>query len=192
MNGEQIRTVSPALAEPQDVLQFWFEALQPKDWFEKSDATDEAIRSRYAATHLALAAERPEPWTATAEGRLALIIVLDQFPRNIYRGTPLAFATDGLALREARLAVERGDDMQVDEARRVFFYMPFEHAENLAEQNRSVELISRLGNDVYTDYAERHRDVIARFGRFPHRNAIVGRISTPSEEAYLAEPGSGF
>ncbi|WP_099864782.1 DUF924 family protein [Pararhizobium haloflavum] len=181
-----------ALATPQDVLAFWFEELTPEDWFMKKDATDEAIRQRFAATHLHLAKSVLPAWRETAEARLALIIVLDQFPRNIYRDTPLAFATDGLALREARAVVREGHDKAIDAERRVFFYMPFEHAENLADQKRSVDLISALGNETYTDYAERHRDVIAKYGRFPHRNAILGRTSTLAEERYLAEPGSGF
>jgi uncharacterized protein (DUF924 family) len=180
------------LAEPKDVLAFWFEELTPEAWFKKSDETDKAIRDRFAAIHLALARERPDAWTKTPDAHLALIIVLDQFPRNIYRDTPLVFATDLLALREARHAIDRGHDRGVADDRRVFFYLPFEHSENLADQNRSVSLIERLGNATYTDYAERHRAVIAEFGRFPHRNAILGRTSTPSELDYLAKPGSGF
>jgi uncharacterized protein (DUF924 family) len=181
-----------ARAAAADVLDFWFGELTAEDWFMKSDATDTAIRDRFAATHLALAKAVPAAWHADARARLALVIVLDQFPRNIYRDTPLAFATDGLALREARQAVELGLDREVDAQERVFFYMPFEHSEALADQHRSVALIGALENEVYTDYAIRHRDVIEKFGRFPHRNAIVGRTSTPGEERYLAEPGAGF
>jgi uncharacterized protein (DUF924 family) len=134
----------------------------------------------------------PAQWRASPEARLALVIVFDQFPRNIYRGSPLAFATDRLALNEAKAAVATGADARVDEARRIFFYMPFEHAEDLDEQDRAVALCEALGNENYLDYAHQHRAVIAQFGRFPHRNAILGRTSTPAEEAYLAEPGAGF
>ncbi len=183
---------SGKVATPEDVLSFWFEDLTPEAWFKKSDETDKAIIERFAATHLALAKERPNLWIETPEAHLALILVLDQFPRNIYRDTPLAFATDLLALREARRAIDLGHDRAVADDRRVFFYLPFEHSENLADQNRSVALIERLGNDVYTDDAQRHRAVIAEFGRFPHRNAILGRSSAPSELNYLAKPGAGF
>jgi uncharacterized protein (DUF924 family) len=183
---------STGVVKPAAVISFWFDELNKEDWFIKTDKTDAACRDRFAATHLALAKSVPEEWRADAEAHLALIILFDQFPRNIYRDTPLAFATDGLALKEARAAVERGHDQALGADRRVFFYMPYEHSENLADQHRAVELIGRLGDETYTKYAEAHRDVIEKFGRFPHRNAILGRISTPAEERYLAEPGAGF
>lgn len=180
------------MVKPAAVLSFWFEELTAEEWFAKSAKIDAVIRDRFAPTHLALAKGVPEAWRADAEAHLAAVIVLDQFSRNIYRDTPLAFATDGLALKEARAAVGRGHDQALGAERRVFFYMPFEHSENLGDQNRAVELIARLGNETYTRYAEAHRDVIAEFGRFPHRNAILGRTSTPAEERYLAKPGAGF
>lgn len=180
------------IATPGDVLDYWFTELTPEDWFKGGEALDAAITKRFRDTHLPLARAVPSAWRADAEGTLALILVFDQFPRNIYRGTPLAFATDQLALREARHAVEKGFDQAVAEDRRVFFYMPFEHSENLSDQNRSVELISKLGDETYTQYAESHRKVIEKYGRFPHRNAILGRTSTLAEERYLAEPGAGF
>ncbi|AZN71388.1 DUF924 domain-containing protein [Georhizobium profundi] len=181
-----------SMATPVDILDFWFDTLTPEDWFKKSDQTDAIIREKFAATHLSLARRILDGWRVDADARLALIIVLDQFPRNIYRETPLAFATDGLALREARRAVDAGLDKAVADDRRVFFYMPFEHSENLADQNRAVSLISALGDETYTKYAEAHRDVIVEFGRFPHRNQILGRTSTPAEQRYLEKPGSGF
>lgn len=177
---------------PESVIAFWFEELTEKDWFKKSDALDREITERFAAIHLALAAHVPESWRASADAVLALIIVFDQFPRNIYRGTPLAFATDCLALSEAKQAVEKGLDQQVDAKRRLFFYLPFEHSEILEDQDRCVGLVSKLENEELLDYAHRHRDVIVQFGRFPHRNAILARDSTQEEEAYLAQPGSGF
>lgn len=180
------------VVKPATIISFWFDELKKEDWFTKSAKTDSAIRDRFAATHLALAKSVPDAWRADAEAHLALIILFDQFPRNIYRDTPLAFATDGLALKEARAAVERGHDQALGADRRVFIYMPFEHSENLADQHRAVELIGKLGDESYTKYAGAHRDVIEKYGRFPHRNAILGRVSTPAEERYLAEPGAGF
>lgn len=177
---------------PQTVLDFWFGELTPKQWFVKDEALDRQITDRFRDLHLALSREVPDEWRATPEARLARIIVLDQFPRNIYRGSPLAFATDGLALKAAKAAIAIGADMAVAEDWRIFFYMPFEHAETMADQDRAVALCEALGNENYLDYARRHREVIERFGRFPHRNAILGRASTPDEEAYLAEPGAGF
>lgn len=181
-----------AIATPGDVLDFWFHTLTPEDWFKKSDDTDSIIREKFAATHLSLARSISDVWRADGDARLALIIVLDQFPRNIYRDTPLAFATDGLALREARHAVDAGLDKDVASDRRVFLYLPFEHSENLADQKRAVSLIAELGDETYTKYAEAHRDVIIEFGRFPHRNQILGRTSTPAEQRYLEKPGAGF
>ena len=179
-------------AGPDAVISFWFEELKPEDWYTKNDALDRDIAERFGAMHLALAGSIPQQWWSSAEAVLALIIVFDQFPRNIYRGTPLAFATDCLALKEARSAIDAGLDQLVDAKRRIFFYMPFEHSEVLADQDQAVELISRLDDEEYTRYAHAHRDVIVRFGRFPHRNAILGRENTAEETAYLAQPGSGF
>lgn len=177
---------------PETVLDFWFSELTSKDWFVKSDDIDRRITERFSGLHLALSRGVSEEWRATPEGRLALVIVFDQFPRNIYRGSPLAFATDGLALKEAKAALAVGADKAIGEDRRFFFYMPFEHAEDLVEQDRCVGLFEALGNANYLDYANKHYDIIERFGRFPHRNPILGRTSTPEEKAYLAEPGAGF
>jgi uncharacterized protein (DUF924 family) len=177
---------------PSEVHDFWFVRCSRKDWFSSSAELDAEIRTRFAATHLALARNVPEEWRASPENRLAAVIVLDQFARNIYRATPLAFATDGLALREAKMALAAGADQAVEPIRRTFFYMPFEHAEDLAEQDRSVALFTALGDEEFHDYALRHRQVIATYGRFPHRNAIIGRESSEAERAYLALPGAGF
>lgn len=177
---------------PETVLNFWFNELTPKDWFVKSDDIDASITDRFSGLHLALSRGVGDEWRATPEARLALIIVFDQFPRNIYRGSPLAFATDGLALKEAKAALAVGADKAIAEDRRIFFYMPFEHAEDIAEQERCVALFEALGNANYLDYANQHRDIIARYGRFPHRNPILGRASTAEEKAYLATPGAGF
>lgn len=181
-----------ASATPEQVLSFWFDALKPEEWFRCPAEIDAEIRRRFTATHLRLATHVDEVWRVSPESRLAAIIVLDQFPRNIYRGTPLAFATDELARNEARTAVDAGMDAAVEPERRCFFYLPFEHSEALADQERSVALFTALGHAEYLDYAIRHRNVIARYGRFPHRNPILGRFSTHDEEAYLAAEGAGF
>jgi uncharacterized protein (DUF924 family) len=177
---------------PDEVYDFWFVRCSRKEWFGSTAELDEEIRARFRATHLSLARSVTEEWRSTPESRLAAVIVLDQFPRNNYRATPLAFSTDGLALREPKMALSVGSDHAVEGIRRTFFYMPFEHAEDLVEQDRSVVLFTALGDEEFRDYALRHRDVIATYGRFPHRNAIVGRESSEAELAYLALPGSGF
>ena len=177
---------------PETVLDFWYNELTPKQWFVKDPEIDRKITERFASLHLALSRQVPAEWRASPDARLALVVVLDQFSRNMYRGSPLAFATDTLALKAAKAAIAVGADMAVSEERRVFFYTPFEHAENLDDQARAVSLFKALGDETYLDYAIQHEDVIKQFGRFPHRNSILGRTSTPAEEAYLAEPGAGF
>lgn len=180
------------ICAPEEVYSFWFERCGREKWFQSTLSLDEEIRERFRDTHLALAGGVIGSWHASPKNRLAAVIVLDQFPRNIYRNTPLAFATDGLALREAKLAIDAGADRLVDRECRAFFYMPFEHAEDIAAQKQSVTLFQALGDADYLDYAIRHHDVIASFGRFPHRNAIIGRASTAAELEYLAKPGAGF
>lgn len=180
------------IATPDEVLDFWFEELSDKDWFNATPELDQQIMRRFGAAHLALAREVTPPWRAGASARLAAIILLDQMPRNMYRATPLAFATDGLALREARLALDAGADRQVHARQRPFFYLPFEHSEDLADQDVCVRLFSDLPDAEMFDYAVRHRDIIARFGRFPHRNDILGRPSTQEEVDFLKQPGSSF
>lgn len=177
---------------PEEVLRFWFEELTPQQWFEKNEIVDEAMRTSFAATHLSLARLELDPWRLSAPSRLAALLVLDQFSRNIYRGTALAFATDWIALAEARAAVEIGADQLVQPEHRCFFYLPFEHSERLEDQDLSVELFAQLGDAHYLDYAERHRQVIREFHRFPHRNALLGRASTAAELEYLSRPGAGF
>ena len=177
---------------PREVVGYWCETLTPQDWWQSTPALDAQVREEFALTHLALSREVTPEWRASPEARLAAIIVLDQFPRNMYRASPLAFATDWIARREARLALEAKADEGVGHDSRHFFYMPFEHSEDLADQALSVQLFEALGDANYLDYAVRHRDVIADHGRFPHRNGFLGRVSTPAEEAYLARPGAGF
>ncbi|TDK36764.1 DUF924 domain-containing protein [Rhizobium deserti] len=185
-------SVQYSVRTPEEVLHFWFEQLTPQQWFEKNEAVDEALRTNFVATHLSLARLELDPWRLSAAKRLAALLVLDQFSRNIYRGTALAFATDWIALSEARTALDLGADLMVPPEHRSFFYLPFEHSERLEDQDLSVELFTKLGDAHYLDYAERHREVIREFGRFPHRNALLGRASTVAELDYLSRPGAGF
>jgi len=185
-----------------EIIAFWFgepgsadRGRPRRQWFEKSDAFDTTTRDRFAATHDAAQAGRLEAWQRTPLAALALVIVLDQFPRNMFRGTPRAFATDLQALAVAQSIVERGFDAAYLTVERVFAYLPFEHAEDITMQRRSLALFARLPEPWrtrYLDYAQRHHDVIARFARFPHRNEILGRVSTPEEIEFLKEPGSSF
>lgn len=178
----------------QEILHFWFEETPPALWFQKNEEFDRQIRDRFLSAYKLAADGVCDPWRDSAEGCLALCVVLDQFPRNMFRGTPEAFATDARALNIARFAVSRGFDQTVPFERRRFMYLPFEHSEDMADQERSVALFKAMeGQDKLAyDYALRHYDVIARYGRFPHRNAILGRKNTPEEEEYLAQPGAGF
>ncbi len=173
-----------------DLLAFWRDAGMGK-WFRGGEAFDAECRARWQDAHFAAARREFEGWMDDADGALALVLLLDQIPRNIFRGSGHAFATDPLALHYAGRAIAAGFDAQVEPALRLFLYMPFEHSEALADQDRAVELFTALGDANLLGYANAHRDVIARFGRFPHRNAALGRTSTPDEQAWLAA-GGGF
>jgi uncharacterized protein (DUF924 family) len=183
---------SDQVAEPQDVLSFWFDELSDRDWFSPTAALDAQIFRRFRVTHLSLSRQVGPRWRAEPSARLAAIIVLDQLPRNMYRGSPLAFATDGIARREARLALEAGADQLVHARQRTFFYLPFEHSEEIEDQHLCCLLFSKMANPELLDYAHRHRDIIARFGRFPHRNGVLGRLTSDAESEFLQEPGSRF
>ncbi len=176
----------------RDVLRFWFDEVGPKGWFSGGAALDAAISARFMAAHAAVSQASEADLLDTAERSLAAIIVLDQFSRQMFRGRGRAFESDAAALRLAAAAVARGHDLSTPAERRIFFYLPYEHAEDLRSQDTSVRLIGALGDALFTDYAERHRAVIRQFGRFPHRNAAAGRLSTAAERAYLATPGAGF
>ena len=175
-------------ATPNDILGFWREA-GPDKWYARSDAFDAAIRLKFEPTHHAAARGEYDAWAETAEGALALLILLDQFPRNLYRGSGHQFATDGKARAIARAAVERGFDREVEPALRNFFYLPFEHSENLADQEYGVALCAEAGDLENLKWSQLHRDIITRFGRFPHRNAALGRKTTPEEQEFLDEGG---
>ena len=185
----------------RDVLDFWFGVgpdygTRHKRWFEKDAAFDAEVARRFASLHADLAEGRAREWLSTREACLARIIVLDQFPRHIYRGSSRAFATDALALEAAQHAVEQRFDVDMLPVERLFAYLPFEHSESLADQLRACELTEPLAKYPETDdafrYACAHRDIIARFGRFPHRNALLGRESTAEEVEFLKQPGSAF
>ena len=180
-------TPEKPVASPEEVLSFWREA-GPDRWFEQDAAFDDSIRQRFLATYEAAARGELAGWEASAEGALALVIVLDQFPRNMFRGTARAFAADDRARWAANLALKRGYDLDVPESERGFLFLPFMHSEDLADQNRCVELY-RAADDENLKHAEQHRDIVRRFGRFPHRNAILSRATTPEEQAFLDDGG---
>ncbi|NWG24843.1 MAG: DUF924 family protein [Pseudorhodoplanes sp.] len=177
------------LSTPQEIVAFWREA-GPDKWFERDDGFDAAIRERFLETHEAAASGALAAWEGNAEGALALLILLDQFPRNMFRGTPRAFATDARARAIADRAIAQGFDTAVAPQMRSFFYLPFMHSEKLADQERCVALYRAAGDQDGLKYADEHADIIRRFGRFPHRNVILGRTSTPEEKAFLE--GGGF
>jgi uncharacterized protein (DUF924 family) len=170
-----------------DVLAFWQDA-GPQRWFRKDEQFDAAFRGRFLAAHEAAVQGRLDAWNADARGALALVILLDQFPRNAFRGSARMYASDARAREVARAAVEKGFDREVAEDLRGFFYLPFMHSEEAADHERCVQLMEPLGGESLR-YARHHRDIIRRFGRFPHRNALLGRANTPEEERFLAEGG---
>tara|TARA_B100000686_G_scaffold345896_1_gene431327 strand:- start:460 stop:1068 length:609 start_codon:yes stop_codon:yes gene_type:complete len=191
------------MAFPDDVLKFWFGSRDVPDygtrraiWFESTEEQDVEIRDRFLATYESALAGKFDPHKESPDGCLALIVTLDQLPRNMFRGTPRAFEADPIALECAQFALERGHDESYPQLIRIFFYLPFEHSEVLSDQQRCMELIHALPE--YPDkprnikFGGRHLEIIERFGRFPHRNAILGRTSTPGEIEFLKEPDSSF
>ena len=185
------------------ILEFWFGgsddsflSVPRSAWFNKDEVFDGIIRERFLGLWRQARAGELPPDAGDARRALAWLILCDQFPRNLFRGSAEAFATDGLALALARRMVEQGLDRQLPHIARTFVYLPFEHSESLADQDEAVRLFEAMRDDPamarYIEFAHRHRDVIVRFGRFPHRNAALARVSTPEEQAYLAEPGAGF
>jgi len=186
-----------------DILDFWFGAPSAPEhgkrrdvWFKKDTAFDAEISARFRTLWERARDGALADWVAARDTLLALIVLCDQFPRNMFRGQPLAFSTDAHALAAARTMVDRKWDLDCSLYQRAFVYLPFEHAESMAEQDRAVELFALLrgspDGDSYYDYALRHRAVIQQFGRFPHRNQLLGRVSTADEVRYLSQPGSGF
>jgi uncharacterized protein (DUF924 family) len=176
------------IAAPEAVLEFW--RAGEEKWFEKSDAFDDDVRTRFLATYEAAAAGKLVDWEQTADGSLALTIVLDQFPRNMFRNDARTYTADPLARAVANRALERGFDRDRPLTERQFFYLPFEHSETLADQDRSCALVAATGDADLLKWAMLHADIIRRFGRFPHRNAMLGRATTAQEQAFL--DGGGF
>jgi len=176
----------------QDVLKFWFEQTQPDQWFEKDPTFDATIRDRFLGLHEAVVFRDNNSLLADAQTALAAVIVLDQMSRNMFRGTPRAFASDEQALCLADAAIARGFDAGLSKDQRMFLYLPFEHAEDRRSQARCVELMASLGDPEVQKWAEAHRVIVDRFGRFPHRNAVLERVSTPEEIEFLKQPNSCF
>lgn len=174
-------------AEASAVVELWWEA-GPKLWFAKDDAFDGRFRERFAADYAAAADGRLSQWQTTPEGALALVLLLDQYPRNSFRGSPGMYATDELAREVAAEAIADGFDRLIADDLAVFLYLPFGHSESLADQQRCVQLVERLGEPSLS-HARHHRDIIRRFGRFPHRNPILGRTMRPEEQEYLDNGG---
>lgn len=180
------------VAKANEVIEFWFNELTPKQWFVKSDELDKSIKKRFSDT--LEAAEKGElwHWRGTEKGRLAEIIVLDQFSRNIYRDTPKAFAQDAIALVLAQEAVAQCADESLESHEKSFLYMPYMHSESKLIHKQAIELFDQAGLENNYQFEVRHKEIIDRFGRYPHRNAILGRESTSEEEAFLKQPGSSF
>ncbi|MFG6079326.1 DUF924 family protein [Paracoccus litorisediminis] len=178
------------IATPDQIVRFWLDEVGAQGWYTRSDTLDQTIRDRFMATWEQAATLTPD-WTGTAEGTLAALILTDQFPRNMFREDPRAFATDALACAIADAAIANGFDLQIQPPARQFFYLPFEHSEDLADQDRAVALFAEFMPGENVHHAELHRDTIARFGRFPWRNAALGRDPTPAEMHVMQAGGYG-
>ncbi len=189
-------------AHPQEVLEFWFDPAYSPYWFAADADFDMRIRRRFANAVEAATQGALDQWAASSESWLALVILLDQFPRNLYRGDARSWVADVKAQRVALSGIAAGFDQSLPPLQRVFAYLPLEHAEDMHLQQRSVGLFEALHSEappeqreryaIFLDYARRHREVIKHFGRFPHRNAVLGRTDTPDEVSYLTQPGAGF
>jgi uncharacterized protein (DUF924 family) len=192
MGDDLVRDAGQVHDAAREVLRFWFEETPPEKRFRGGDALDEEIKARFGALRDRVLASGAKGWTGDPMHLLAAIIVLDQFSRNMYRGEAEAFAADWLSLRLAKLAVANGWDTGMTGVERQFCYLPFEHSENLADQRESMRLLSDVGDAEVARYARDHGAVIERFGRFPSRNAALGRESTLEELEYLSQPGAGW
>ena len=180
------------MSSPHDVLDFWFDPRHEAQWWQRSDAFDAEIATRFGAVHEAATRCELWPWRTSAEGRLAEIIVLDQFSRNLHRDSARAFAADPLALALSQAAVALGADRELDVRRRVFMHMPYMHSESRVIHAEALKLFSADHDAANLEYERRHKAIVDRFGRFPHRNAVLGRASTPEEIEFLKTPGSSF
>jgi len=180
------------MVTPEDILTFWFKEITPKQWWLKDPAFDELIAARFSVVHLAAVAGELNHWRTNGTARLAEIIILDQFSRNIYRDQPQSFAADGMALALAQEAVRQGLDKELNALERSFLYMPYMHSESRLIHQQAETLYRDNGIDDNLKFEVLHRQIIDRFGRYPHRNDILGRVSTPQEKAFLLQPGSKF
>ena len=180
------------LSSPQEIRKFWFNEIPQKLWFTKDDSFDELLRTRFLEIHKKVRQGEAFSWRETAEGRLAEIIVLDQFSRNMFRGTPDSFSFDAMALVLAQEAVAAKADHHLTTEQKAFLYMPYMHSESPRIHQEAVKLFRGAGLENNLDFELRHKKIIDRFGRYPHRNAILGRTSTPEEKEFLLQPGSGF
>ena len=175
--------------EARHVLEYWYDTLKPEQWWCRDDVVDEEVTARFAVLYARLANEVPRKWLSSPLGRLAAVITLDQFPRNMFRDDPRAYATDKMALQIARDTIAAGEDQQLTREQRSFLYMPFQHSEDRSFQAQSVALFKTLGDANQIDFAEKHKEIVDRFGRFPHRNDVLDRKSTPEEKEFLKQPG---
>jgi len=176
---------------PETIIDFWFAESSRDYWFRSTPEMDSQLRDRFIDTWLAAAEDKLSRWEESPEGTLALAVVLDQFPLNMFRGLPLTYSTEAHARKIARAAIDKGFDRVLSDEQKCFIYMPFMHSEDMIDQNRSIELFDQPGLEQSFRFANHHRDIVQRFGRFPHRNEILGRQSTQEEIAYLASP-EGF
>ncbi len=178
----------------KDIINFWFEETKPQQWFQVNEEFDVLVREKFSEPYEMGVSGQFEDWRNSADGALAYCILLDQMPRNMFRGTPKAFATDDKALITSKFAISKGLDQVLSPIKRRFLYLPFEHSEKINDLHRSVELFEKMKDEdpLGYDYAIRHLDVIQKYGRYPHRNKILGRDNTPEEEEYLAQDGAGF
>ena len=178
--------------QPQDILNFWFVEIESKKHWVKDPDFDSMVKERFESLHSSVSAGETWQWRETGEGRLAEVIVLDQFSRNMYRDTPQSFAFDSLALMLAQEAVFQGFDQKINKDWLSFLYMPYMHSESAKVHEEAVRLFSQPGMEGVLDFEMKHKKIIDRFGRYPHRNKILGRVSTPEEEEFLTQPGSSF
>ena len=177
----------------QEILDFWFSEIERTDWYRKSDSFDAIMRQRFSADVDNALEGRLDDWARSPDGRLALILLLDQMTRNLFRDTPRAFAGDEMAPGLSQAAVAKGQvEQELNVFRRIFLLMPFMHSEDMAVEQKSVTLFAKYADANSTDFAQRHLSLIEQFGRFPHRNKILGRASTDAEKEYLAQPDAGF
>ena len=176
----------------KQVIEFWFSDIAPEQWWQKDAQFDAMIKARFGALHKQAHAGELEQWRETAQGSLAEVLILDQFSRNIYRDQPESFASDPLALALAQFAISKGFDKQLSEIQRCFLYMPYMHSESQLIHNQAVALFRATGNEKNLGFELKHKEIIDRFGRYPHRNSILGRESTEEELHFLQQPGSGF